>query len=640
MTESIKIGDVERNHGAVVGNNSGTVNAIEKITADTIYLLQLAGQRVAERVTTSRWFSQRLLTELSALFVEPQGFTRAQAVLTDRRSVLLAGQSGAGRATAAAVLLHRVGGASRIGQLDVNLSGDHEPALDVDQVRGDGPLLLDLSTMDMPDFLRVAGELGPLMARVAAVDSLLAVVLPDYERHVPGAIEHGPRVELTLTSELAQQLFERHLAAHGIAAGASNPALSDMFRLPRAGELAELAELIANEMATPMPWSDALPRALDCLRAQLYELTELFEKHPEAAWRSLAISAALLEGGPADAVFESDRELLRLLALPEPDDHPLARPGLTARLTEVDAKMADGRVQFAHPHHGEAVLAHTWREFPGLRPKLARWVERVPGLARSVMTDDDRENVAGRFTSVALEHGSVSEVLHAVERWSAGSSRTSALAVQALGEAVLHSRHGWRFRRRVYDWARDPAASPRLAGVLISVCENVLGPTYPIPAMIRLHLLTAHRDDTVGSAAVEALLRLAVGVPERWWLLGRVVSRLRDGVPGRDAVLFGRLVDPAELPDHDLVLAAWRGALGRADSLPTLHAWLSTSDDDVLALLVRACDGRTSSLGWLRAAAAAWIAEDRPARQSVGQRLDAKIDSVLNLAQTAPGGQG
>jgi hypothetical protein len=104
-------------------------------------------------------------------------------------------------------------------------------------------------------------------------------------------------------------------------------------------------------------------------------------------------------------------------------------------------------------------------------------------------------------------------------------------------------------------------------------------------------------------------------------------------------VLFGRLVDPTDLPDHDSIVAAWGGALGRADSIPALQAWLSTSDDVVLELLVRACGGRTLSLGWLRAATADWVAADPPARQQVQRQLAAKIDSVLNPARTAPGGQ-
>jgi hypothetical protein len=631
MTETVEIGEVDRNHGVVIGSN--------KLSVETMYVLHLAGQQTGSRVRARQWFSRRRLTDLSGCFVEPAGFARAQAVLADRQSVLLAGSAGTGRVTAAAVLLHRVGGASRIRLVDVNLSGDEEPVLDVEQVHGEESLLLDLSTLDMTDFLRVAGELEPLMIRVTEVDSLLAIVLPDYERQLPAAIEHGVRVELTLTPELARRIFERHVTAHGVTPGAPNPALAAMFATPRAGELAELANLVAQSSAAATSWGEALRAALDELSARSAELTEMFAKHPDAAWRSLLVSVALLDGGPADAVFESDRELLRLLDFPESEEHPLARSGLTARLAEVGAEMADGRVRFVRPRYGDAVLTYVWRNFPGLRPNLTRWVQRVPRLARAAMTDGDRATVAERFADVAMRHGSVAEVLYAIEKWSTGNSRTSALAVRVLGAATVDSRHGWKFRRRVYGWARDPAVSPRLAGVLISVCENVLGPAYPEAAMIRLHHLTAHRDDTVGLEAIEALLRLATGPRERAWLLDRVVTRLRNGVPGRDAALFGRLVDPTALPDHDLVVTAWYGVLGRADGLPVLREWLSTSDDTVLELLVRACYGQTSRLGRLRAVAVAWVEEDPPARQRIGRRLDVKIDSVLDLARTAPGGQ-
>ncbi|QUQ71490.1 hypothetical protein [Kutzneria sp. CA-103260] len=631
MTETVEIGDVDRNSGVVIGSST--------LSVETMNLLQITGQQTAMRVRARQWFSPHRLTELAACFVEPAGFAQALAVLGSKQSVLLAGPAGTGRTTAAAMLLHRIGGAGRIRQLDVNLSDDEQPVLDVEQVRREESLLLDLSTMDMPDFLRVAAELGPLLSRATEVGSRLAVVLPDYERQVPEAVPRGLRVELMLTPQLAQQVFEHHLRVHGVAAGAANPALAAMFATPRAGELAELADLIARSEA--MAWSEALATALDELSNRSAELTEMFAKHPDAAWRSLLVAVALVDGGPADAAFEADRELLRLLEFPDSEEHPLARSGLTARLADVGAEIADGRVRFTLPRYGDAVLTYVWRNFPGLRPKLAGWVQRVPRLPRTGMADGDRAAVAERFLDLSLRHGGVNDVLATVRDWATGDSRTTALAVQTLGAAVVDSRYGWRVRGRVYDWARDPGLPPRLAGVLITVCENVLWPVYPSVAMVRLHLLTAHRDDTVGHAAIDALLRLADDPQTRNLVLERVAAQLYDGDPGRDVELLGRLVDPGQpLPNRDLVTVAWHGALIRPEVEPLVRAWLAVGTEDVLDVLVDACDGGIERLARLRGMAAAWAREEPAGRRRVGLMLDTRIDSAMDLARTAPGREG
>jgi hypothetical protein len=179
-----------------------------------------------------------------------------------------------------------------------------------------------------------------------------------------------------------------------------------------------------------------------------------------------------------------------------------------------------------------------------------------------------------------------------------------------------------------------------LAGAIISVCENVLAPAYPEAAMIRLHHLTRHQDDAVGSAAVEALLRLVAASQSRRWLLDRVVTGLAGGVPGRDVDLFGRLVDPTlpySVADVDLIKSGWHGALARPESVPLLMRWLSVQTEDVLDLLVAACEGQTLPLGRLRAAAVAWTAEDPAARHRTGRLLDEKIDSAMGLTSSASG---
>ncbi|MFC0543713.1 hypothetical protein [Kutzneria chonburiensis] len=652
---------IDHNTGTVIGSSEGAVQtgngaqvtnsefdelsmdrvAGDKFTADTMLVLQIAGQETNRRVRAMQWFSARRLSSLSACFVEPEGFSQAQTVLVEKRAVLVAGPAGSGRLTAAAMLLHRVGNASRIRQVDIDLGDEDQPVLDTGQVQPGESLLLDLSTLDLPDFLRASRELGAVVDRVAEVGGLVAVVLPDYERQVPSSNLRGLRVELRLTSSLARQVFEYHLKARGVSPGGSNPLLAAMFDRPRAGELAELADLVTESGGITGSWDEALVVALGTLSNWSAELTETFAAHPDAAWRSLLLAAALLADCPPDAVFEADRELVRLLDFPDVDEHPFARPGLTERLADVGAEIVDEQVRFSRPRYADAVLTHVWRNFPGLRPTLAGWIEQVPRLARTSLVDHDRTLLAERFTTLSLRHGMIGDLLQTARRWaSVGDNRTTALAVQVLGRAVLDPIHGWQFRRRVYAWARDSSVSPRLAGVVIAVCESVLATAHPEAAMIRLHHLTRHRDETVGSAAVEALLRLVVGPQSHRWLLGRVVAGLADGVPGRDVELFGRLVDPARShspEEWDLIRVGWHGALARPESVPLLTAWLSTATEEQLDLLVDACEHQVPLLGRLRAAAVAWVGQDPAFRRRIGELLDTKIDSAMGLTRSASG---
>jgi hypothetical protein len=172
------------------------------------------------------------------------------------------------------------------------------------------------------------------------------------------------------------------------------------------------------------------------------------------------------------------------------------------------------------------------------------------------------------------------------------------------------------------------------------VCENVLASAYPEAAMVRLHHLTRHSDDMVGSAAVEALLRLATSVEARPWLLGRVVAGLDGGGPGRNVELFDRLVDPTlphGLAELTLIKLGWHGALARPKSIPVLWAWLSVGTEEVLDVLVDACEGQTALLGRLRSVAVAWVAKEPGARHRVGVLLDTKIDAAMGLAYSTSG---
>jgi hypothetical protein len=230
-------------------------------------------------------------------------------------------------------------------------------------------------------------------------------------------------------------------------------------------------------------------------------------------------------------------------------------------------------------------------------------------------------------------------------------------AAWAVEWGLNNERYGGFFRRQLYTWSRNPALPPDLAQVVAQMCSEVLSPTHPEQALVRLHHIVRRHTGTAGLAARTALLHLIESDSRLYCLL---LDRVRNGLTAEYAVadlaLFLELTAPDRLThssrrtppliDDETVQAqlvtGWRAALDGSLSLSCSHhvgTWLAACEDEryrelLLTMLIKAGDGRNDLLSRLYVMGRDWAyaAEGcRSERIRITDRLNSKIDSAQGL---------
>ncbi|TQM11843.1 hypothetical protein [Pseudonocardia kunmingensis] len=607
---------------------------------------------------------------LAAVFVPPEGWERARRILAADGMVLLAGELGIGRRTAAWQLLDGIGDddSRPIQVLRPEPGSDGGRVLDAEDVVERDRLLLDLSDVDDQLFEAVQDELTDFFGVVAASAAVLVVLLPSFVTR--------PRSEFRARTALLErpdgrQVLYRRLREYGIAipAGALLPDVANLLTNGSVGDVAELASLI-REARSDVPDGTAeswFGVAVKRLSDRDTEISQLVAAHPSAADRALLLSVALLAGADAATVLAAEERLLRKVRHtvgPAPD---FERSGLGARLTAIGGRLhVDGRVAFTAAGRAAAVLNHFWTHFPSLRNDFARWVIACGDLGAE---DAHRETMVARFVEQSLAVGRPGDVFAAVAVW-AGDARVPALLASAALEYGLTSvEYGWAFRRRCYEWATDhtngrTAAPARLADLLVAACRRVIVQTHPEQAIVRLRHLTRHPEPAVAREATTALVEVVGSDRSRMrYLLTRLTGGRRSDADARraDARLFLTTVVPELLVargGRSLVAAAWvheRLAQRWGDVfdtvpaweyVPAVHRWLSVhaaaepADAEALAaVLIAACDLRFDRLSILHSVSREWARTPLPAaqtrRRETVERLYAAVDAAAVQAADA-----
>ncbi|MBP2478057.1 hypothetical protein JOF53_006929 [Crossiella equi] len=598
-----------------------------------------------------RWLSAELLGWLRERFVEPRGFGEVVTRLAQHHVVFVAGADGSGRRTAAVLAL--------TGRAEVRvreLSAGTERLFDPDGFEAGERVLLDLSTVDPPAVAEADQLLRTLVSRARELGCRLAVVLPEGGAAVLDTWLARSVAVVALTGEQRHRLLARHLPEVG-PAELADERLRPVLHHP-ARELSRLADLVLAAQRRTRGFAAALELALAAYRDYAEELAKEFRDHPEPRWRALVLAAALLEGARPEAVHHACEQLLANTGPLVDEPHRLAGRALGDRLAEVGADVRHDRVTFTRLAYGHAVLGHVWREHPGLRPELTRWVERVPRLPRTRLGAADRLRLAERFTELALATGEDADLRVLSRLWAESSDpRVVPLALTVLRLAVFDPGAGARFRQMLYDWSTRTTSPPNLARVLIATCLQVLREPYPELAVVRLQNLVAHQDPEVVAEAVRALAELAVDTGTRLSLLTRVVKALANGhaVAG-NTLAFTALTAPPALFDGAGALWAVPGVpgllcegwLGLFRQGPTeevevaVRAWLRLVEEpsvdehwvvDKLRLLVRACAGEVRYQAVLRRVTVGWT-EDPDEEVDVAQRewVLGVIDGLIEYA--------
>ncbi|MFJ6139301.1 hypothetical protein [Kitasatospora sp. NPDC092286] len=588
-----------------------------------------------------RWLSQR--------FVPPPGYgVAAERLEKAGTTVLLSGPPGSGRRTAAVMLLHRLGGDDDRFR-EVSLTDKRD---DMTELASGDRLLFDLSGASEQEYLDAQPLLSAYWDTVERRGARLVVVLPygheqllrpDF-RQLMATIER-PRGDVVLA---------RHLVHAGIGippADLRASVLAELLERSAMRELQRLAALVAQARSGGGAGGDFeswAKQAAEALSDRSKEVAEQVAALGEGRQRALLLTAAMLNGAPADVVFRQADDLLVTLRHP-PDERPrLDRTDLTERLNALRVEVdRDGRVRFDSLAYDAAVRSHFWTYYPDLRESFRNWVgETVRG--QGLLGPDDRRNLVARFTEQSLRVATLGPLYTLADQWAA-ETRLMPEAMEVLARGLAHERFGSAFRARIYDWSVTSGLHPNLVRVLARICLDVMAPTHPDQALVRLHHLARGTAESGPPDAREALFELVRRDPR---LYAKLLARLWDGLEaGRpdspDAGLFLELADPSLswVPAAAMV-RGWRGVLAVAPAQrwgPTVERWLSAmrsvapqERERLMGVLVDAADGWADRLSRLYLVAHDWAnapdrTEGQPSRAEVAARFWQKIDLAQGI---------
>jgi hypothetical protein len=592
-----------------------------------------------------RALNANLLAWLHERFVPPGGCAAAEAGLRASGLVVVHGPRGAGRRTAALMLLRGLGSASGFRELSNHPDEEDEP-LDSTSVEEGDRLLLDLT--ETPDDVveRLRDALDSLCAKVQGARAFLVVAITSEQREPLAPL--SPWFS-AISRPDGRTAFLRHLAAEGITPTTEELSAQDVARHLAVEPMASIARLAAvvrdaRDADSDGPFSAWLHAALAALTEQSGAVAEQVRTHRDGGYRALLVTAGFFDRAPADAVFGADRELQRVLGLPAEEAHALERADFAERLAEVGASVDDkGLVRFTKLAYDAAVRTHFWRNFPSLRDRFRQWIGDVVRLRE--LPEEQVERLVDHFADQCLATGGHQDLVRLADFWTSEPAAPAA-ARQALVRGLGDRKVDWLFRRQVYRWSRVPALRPVLARVLVSVCAEEMMSTRPEQALVRLKNLARNQDEAVASRAVEALEGVARD-DDRFFraLLHRVAGNPRDHRVFLRLTSSFRLVEPhrgarpliADVDVRAALTVGWSSVLAggqRQAFAAHVVAWLP--DDRLLDLLVEACGTRARDFNTLHLIARDWVraaadTDDGAHRRRIEHRLHDAIDTAFGL---------
>ncbi|MFG2491082.1 hypothetical protein ACGFSD_08485 [Streptomyces caniferus] len=562
-------------------------------------------------------------------FVDPEGMGEARRLLAEHSTVILDGPPGSGRTAAARVLLYELHQGTGIFRELLPGDGEEVALTDAGLVGAGDRLLLDLAEADIAGWAKKRRDLSVLRKAVQEQQAHLVVVMPQ-----DGTLESELQLYCAkIAHPPAQEVFRRHLRLHHIPHEEylqSAPAFADFLGEQRSmEEIADFADRVRRARTAhraPDNFAGWCEQARDARKTWRQEVAGLVAERREASQRALLFTTAMLHGAHADVIHHAAALLLRTLKTPRDNVHLLEAKDLAERLTEISASAGpDGHVRFNALGFDAAVRVHFWDHMPDLRPLLSAWADRTVELVDRHVTADLRRELVKRLADQYLRTGKWRELAALADEWGANTTNPArpAAAIHALGCGLESKQYGGNFRELIYTWCRDKQLAGDLAYVLLRVCTDVIAPTHPDQAMVRLHHLA--RRERGATPALDALCDL-VATSSR--LRRRMLDRLtrHSTAPAADARLFLRICDPVPLTDpggapralvdeayvQGCVTTGWREVLVQLPQphwQPYAQHWLHTAaaaggrHDLLLDLLVDAADGNGKHFAALYSAA-------------------------------------
>ncbi|GAA1785515.1 hypothetical protein [Streptomonospora arabica] len=450
------------------------------------------------------------------VFVPPHRFIEAERGLAERGAVVLSGRPGSGRRTAAIRLL--AGASGTPPSIRLLPDGDGDPYLDTTALEEHKHLLLELTRVESSVAREVVDELPYYREAVAKQGGLLVVVCS--ERDEP-QLRHQYHLE-EIERPDSTALLNRHLVYYGSTV-ASSPLSDDAhtwLASCAAREIAYLAKRVADDekrAGSPSRSDHAsrLDRAVNEIKHRDDTAGKRINGCTNLRQRAVLLAAAMLEGCPADAVFDAVELLMPRADGAERTSSPsLARRGFTQQLRDRAVSVSpDRRVDFGRADDAAALRSRFWDDFPDMRDAFGTWVLACDKQARAGSTTLDHAAVATlveRFAEQELRTRGPRRLLDAVFTWT-GVAQPKAgpgLALGVLQVLLTDEAAAPMARSRIREWASLPKLPSPFAHPLIQVCQRILAPSHPRQAIVRLRHLSNNSAEDVAAAAREAVAEL------------------------------------------------------------------------------------------------------------------------------------
>ena len=443
-----------------------------------------------------------LLACAEGRFVRPTGqWDEAIAKFKDHRVLIVTGEPGTGRRTAALRLLADVFGAERVDDLKATWSQPRRQLLP--QVSHGHGYFLDMTEpTDQPpedDFGR------KLRTWVQERNAGLVVVATD-EQWARRWTSSAADIVVGLGSPDARDLVSRELqvasAADRIAALANEAFLRIWKSRPKAEGARRLARIIIRNGPECSPeqvvdeyldWQDWIDR-------------ELTSKQLGA--RALMWSCAFCDGGQRKSVLRMADDLRRQLGEQRTPADILSDAPASTRLDKAKI-VRDGDHVFLSPEqHGlaAAVRRHLWDEFEDQRTVLTKWLvsQLKAQPAEKALPVDDVAQIVDGLLDLAV-HYQDDALLRTLRDSLTGDRRQ--FAVLAFSRAALDPRYGAHVRGLLYDWVTTSLAQ-EVVDLVADVCGGTFGEEKTGMALVRLGW-AAQRSQPGNQALARAFTAIA-----------------------------------------------------------------------------------------------------------------------------------
>jgi hypothetical protein len=528
-------------------------------------------------------------------FVRPPNFDAAAAALLKPGTMVLDGQPGTGRTTAAKMLLRSSSEAERVHELLPD-SPEEETSfrLSPGSVGPDDRVWVDLSDPKPGLWDVIQEELPTLHERVLTCNARLVVIKPYGAELRPDFREF----RTTIGRAPAKEVFNHLLRTEGLLHGEDLTLPRSLADMPSMATIQQFIDYVLDARGDPAGEGDLaswIAAAEERASPQEEHVADTLTTLTEAPERALLLSVAMLHGAHADVIDRAATALL--VSLQDQPSTALGRLPLHKRLVKVGAKPDTMRhVRFTRPGYEFAVRAFFWKHYPELHYPIATWVRDT--IDSKELSEAEQKALARGFVDQCLERRYQDLWTDLVEHLTRKSPSPSCLAVAiaALRHGLRDQENGRAFRQQIYRWSTAGDLSLRLASVLVEACVE-MADTYPEQALVRLHHVVRHYPEQADARGT--LTGLASSDP---WLLSYFLARLGGPRSERaldtDAGLFlgiadagrfttrwpaSRLIAQRQIADD--LAAGWTLAFTRLAAetwAPSAHEWLRhAAEDDV-----------------------------------------------------------